>query len=30
MESVAADIDNLPDLEEPESLATAIVWRSAF
>ena len=30
MESVAADIDNLPDLEEPESLATAIVWRLAF
>ena len=30
MESVAADIDNLPDLEEPESLATAIVWHSTF
>jgi hypothetical protein len=30
MESVAADIDDLPDLEEPDSLATAIVWRLTF
>ncbi len=30
MKSFAADIDNLPDLEEPESLTAAIVWRSTF
>jgi hypothetical protein len=27
MESVAVDIDDLPNLEEPESLAAAIVSR---
>jgi hypothetical protein len=30
MESVAADINDLPDLEEPDSLAMAIVWCSTF
>ncbi len=30
LDSVELDIDDLPDLEEPDALTTTIVWRSTF